>query len=109
MAVKKPKLFTMKVNELEKKRWQQIAKSRGVSLAELIRRYLDGLPIPQKKRQSKPVIKVDTDLLFQLSGIGNNLNQISRRVNQGDRFDVVMALHLIEILLERLLHAHEVP
>ncbi len=109
MAVKKPKLFTMKVDELEKKQWQQIAKSRDVSLAELIRRYLDGLPTPKKKRQPKPVINVDTDLLFQLSGIGNNINQISRRVNQCDRFDVVIELRSIEIQLERLLHAYEVP
>ncbi|MBD3792415.1 MAG: hypothetical protein IE918_09820, partial [Campylobacterales bacterium] len=48
MAVTKTKLFTMKVSTSEKIKWQQIAKDRGVTLAELIRTFLDGLPAPKK-------------------------------------------------------------
>ncbi|UAN34351.1 MobC family plasmid mobilization relaxosome protein (plasmid) [Enterobacter sp. JBIWA005] len=49
-------------------------------------------------------------LLRQLAGMGNNLNQIARRVNAGggsghDRVQVVAALMAIDAGLERLRHA----
>jgi len=107
MAVTKPKLLTMKVSPHEKIKWQQIAKDRGVTLAELIRTLLDGLPAPRKKRSTQ-YITADPRLLRELNAIGNNLNQISRRVNEGQKFDVVVELHSIEEQLTRLLNAHQV-
>jgi hypothetical protein len=49
-------------------------------------------------------------LLRQLAGMGNNLNQIARRVNAGggtghDRVQIVAALMAIDAGLERLRHA----
>ena len=49
-------------------------------------------------------------LLRQLAGMGNNLNQIARRVNAGggtghDRVQIVAALMTIDAGLERLRHA----
>lgn len=106
MAITKPKLLTMKVDADEKQRWTQIAKDRGVSLSELIRTFLNGEPTPKKKRP-KQVIEVDPDLLFELNAIGNNLNQIARRVNQGDRFDVLPLLASMEEHLTELVNAHK--
>lgn len=108
MAVKKPKLLTMKVDEEEKSRWQKLASDRGVSLAELIRTKLDDLPPPQKKRQPKPIIEVDPNLLFEVNAIGNNLNQIARRLNQGEKFDVLPLLVAIEAHLMEAVNAHKV-
>lgn len=48
-------------------------------------------------------------LLRQLAGMGNNLNQIARKVNAGgaghDRVQIVAALMAIDAGLERLRHA----
>ena len=53
---------------------------------------------------------VPQNFLRQLAGMGNNLNQIARRVNAGvgtghDRVQIVAALMAIDAGLERLRHA----
>ena len=109
MAVRKPKLLTMKVDETEKSKWAELAKSHDMSLAELIRTRLNDLKLPEaKKRKPRKVPKADPELLRQIAGIGNNLNQISRRVNEGQKFDVALELSAIEAQLRRLLDAHQV-
>jgi len=107
MAVTKPKLLTMKVDETEKQKWKQMAKERGISLAELIRTLLDGQPVPKTKRLVQ-VIEVDPELLFELNAISNNMSKLSRRVNTSERFSVLMELKSIEQMMERLLHAYKV-
>lgn len=104
MAVTKPKLLTMKVSQEEKSKWQDLAKSHKMSLAELIRSKLDNTK-PMKGTKTKTA---DPKLLRELNAIGNNLNQISRRVNENQKLDVVMELASIEAQLERLLNAHQV-
>lgn len=52
-------------------------------------------------RQSQGPVPVDPALLRQLAGIGNNLNQIARRVNSGewgpvDRVAILAALSAVE-------------
>src|SRR5690554_138187 len=52
-------------------------------------------------RQSKGPEPVDPALLRQLAGVGNNLNQLARRVNSGewgpiDRVAVIAALSAVE-------------
>jgi len=108
MAIKKPKLLTMKVDETEKARWQQISKDRGVTLAELIRTRLDDLPAPKKRRQTKPIIEVDPRLLFEVNAIGNNLNQIARINTSGEKLDVLLLLVSIEAQLVELVNARKV-
>lgn len=107
MNEKRDKLFTIKVDDEEKVKWQCKARSYDISLAELIRNRLNDLPTPKKKR-TKQIIEVDPRLLFEINAIGNNINQIGRRVNQGDQFDVIMELRSIESQLERLLNAHKI-
>ena len=108
MAIKKPKLLTMKTTDEEKAKWQKLAGDRGMTLAELIRTRLDDLPTPRKKRQPKPIIEVDPALLFEVNAIGNNINQIARRLNQGEKFDVLPTLMAMEAHLTELVNAHKV-
>lgn len=70
----------------------------------------------EKRTKQSKVIEVDPNLLRQLAGIGNNLNQIARIVNQKaktdtplDRVAVITALVGIEQELKRLYHDHKIP
>jgi hypothetical protein len=104
MSAKKTKLFTMKVTDAEKSQWQTLAKSHRVSLSELVRQNLNQTK-PKKIHRPKTV---DPELLRAINAIGNNLNQISRRLNEGQKFDAVIELSAIEEKLERVLHAHQI-
>jgi len=101
------KLFTMKIPQSKLDRYKLAAKSYALPLSQLIQKLLESQPLPKRVRQ-KPTPKVDPELVFQVAAIGNNLNQIARRVNQGDKFDVVPHLVAIEDQLEQLLNAHQV-
>ena len=94
----------MKVTQSEKSEWQILAKSYGVSLSELVRQKLS-LSKPVKKKRVKTV---DPKLLRAINAIGNNLNQISRRINEQQKFDAVVELASIEEKLERVLNAHKI-
>ena len=104
MSDKKTKLFTMKVTDAEKLEWQTLAKSHKMSLSELVRQNLNQTK-PKKAHHAKTV---DPELLRAINAIGNNLNQISRRINEGQKFDAVIELASIEDKLERVLHAHKI-
>lgn len=69
-------------------------------LAEWMREHCLA-PEGTRSRSSKAPESVDPTLLRQLAGIGNNLNQVARRVNSGewgamDRVQVVAALAAVE-------------
>ena len=74
-------------------------------LAEWLRQL--GLGEHTSRRRRVP--DVAPELLRQVSGIGNNLNQIARKVNAvgagHDRVQIVAALMAIDAGLERLRHA----
>ena len=76
----------------EKRRWQEIAENKGVSLSELVRSALGGQRL--RKRREPP--KVDPDLLRELARIGNNLNQLARAAN---RHEPVTATALLARLI----------
>jgi len=101
------KLFTMKLPQSKLERYKHFAKSYDLPLSHIIQKLLDDEPLPKRIRQ-KSTLKADPELIRQIAAIGNNLNQISRRVNQGDKFDVTVHLLSIEYQLERLLHAHQI-
>ena len=61
----------------EKRRWQEIAESKGVSLSDLVRSLLAGQRL--RKRRDPP--RVDPALLRELARLGNNLNQLARHAN----------------------------
>jgi len=83
-----------------------LGRSEGRQLATWMRQVcLDARPPRARKLPS-----VDPALLRQLASMGNNLNQIARKVNAGslaagDRVQIVAALAAIDRGLEQLRHA----
>jgi hypothetical protein len=112
MAKSKTKLFPMKVKEEKLLQYHEFARSKNLPLSEVIRRLLDNSPLPEnvpvRKEPKREYTKVDPDLVFQLSAIGNNLNQIARRLNQKEKLDILPHLVAIENQLERLMDAYQV-
>ena len=71
---------------------------------------MDEADLPDEKPARTGKLPHSPALLRQLAGMGNNLNQIARRVNAGggtghDRVQIVAALMAIDAGLERLRHA----
>lgn len=78
----------------EKRRWQEIAESKGVSLSDLVRSLLTGQRL--RKRRDPP--RVDPALLRELARLGNNLNQLAHAANRRDPITATALLaRLIEI------------
>ena len=104
MAIKKSKMFSIKVSPDELATWHNLAKDHGITLSKLIRQRLDNTqpanhPIP-KSHFLPP--SVDEKLIFQVAAIGNNLNQIARRCNSGEKVAVLQELVAIEQSLAEL-------
>jgi len=95
MSEKKTKLLTMKVTQEEKEEWQKLAASYNMSLAQFIRTQINNKPIKNKKVVYK---KADPEF----TAIGNNLNQIARKINTNEKIDVLIQLRNIEKRLEKL-------
>ena len=81
------------------------------SLASWIREIC----LNEKKTKQSRVVEVNPQLLRQLAGIGNNLNQIAKIVNQKaktntplDSIAVITALHGIEQELKRIHNDHKI-
>ena len=98
----KPKLFTMKVSPDQLDRYRELAKAHGISLSRLIKNKLDEVELPKRSTSNK----ADPDLIREIARIGNNLNQIARRCNSGDRFNVLAELRIIEKQLEEILDVY---
>ena len=58
---------------------EQIAKTYGLNVVEFIRRRA-----LQKQLPKFTMSGLQRDLLIELSRIGNNINQMSKKVNQGN-------------------------
>ncbi|WP_448687388.1 MobC family plasmid mobilization relaxosome protein [Klebsiella pneumoniae] len=73
------------------------------------RRLLERCDGKQLAARAGRLPSISPALLRQLAGMGNNLNQIARKVNAGgaghDRVQIVAALMAIDAGLERLRHA----
>ena len=113
MSEEKTKLFTMKVKQSQLEKYKEFARSKGLPLSELIKKLLDNQPlpdfIPEKKKVRKRYEPVDPDLLRQVGAIGNNINQISRKLNRGEEVvEVAAVLYSIEKQLEEIVNAHKV-
>lgn len=108
----KPKLYTMKVEQEVLEKWHEFAKSKNKPLSDIIKLLMSNQKLPKKiKQRQEPKRKYSTvnpKLLFEINAIGNNINQISRRVNESQKFDVLIELQSIEQKLERLLNAHKI-
>ena len=85
---------------------QDEALSNDKSIAQLIRDKLgiDLKTTPRSFQRSrkvrsdkKEILKADPQLLYHLSKIGTNLNQISKHLNSGNAVDRVVLTSIIEI------------
>jgi len=101
------KLFTMKIPQSKLLKYKKLAELHDLPLSQLIQKLLDGQDLPKRVRPRK-VPTADPELVRQIAAIGNNLNQIARRINRGDKFDVVPHLLTIEYALKDLLDAHQI-
>lgn len=103
MAVKRTRFLGIRVTDTEYQ--QLLERCDGRQLAAWMRQTcLDTRPARSSRLPS-----IDPVLLRQLAGMGNNLNQIARKINGGqwagaDRVQVVAALMAIDAGLERLRH-----
>jgi len=102
----------MKVEESELLKWKFYAKQKNMHLSDVIKSLMrdEELPIsiPVRKEAKRKYSNVDPLLLRELNAIGNNINQISTRINIGNRFNVLIHLREIELNLERVLDAHQI-
>lgn len=102
MTEKRTKMLTLWVTPAEHERL--LARCDSPRLAAWMRQVcLD----EKLARASKPLPTLAPELLRQLAGMGNNLNQIARRLNSGewsahDRVQVVAALLTLERELQLL-------
>ena len=85
------------------------ALNNGMSIAQLVRHKLGidlkdtpkALQRPRKVRSDKrEVTRADPQLLYHLSKIGTNLNQISKHLNSGNVVDSIVISSLNEIQQE---------
>ncbi len=76
-----------------------MADELGISLAELFRKSVGtSIENSREKKNEKRVHKVaDPQLIYEVNKIGNNLNQISKHLNQGQKIDFEILNLLIEI------------
>ncbi len=98
----------VKINLTEEhyKELQEEALSNDTSIAKLIRDKLgiDLKDTPKALQRSrkvrsdkKEIVKADPQLLYHLSKIGTNLNQISKHLNSNNAVDRVVLSTIIEI------------
>lgn len=104
MAQKRTKMLTLWVTEDEHRRL--LERCDGKQLAAWMRQVC----LEEKPARAGRLPSLSPALLRQLAGMGNNLNQIAKRVNTGgasghDRVQVVAALMAIDAGLENLRHA----
>lgn len=104
MSTKRDKMLTMWVTQDEHQRL--LDRCGDKQLAAWMRQTcLDERPARTRKLPS-----LDPALMRQLAGLGNNLNQIARKMNAGqwsgmERVNMLAALMSIDAGLERLGHA----
>ena len=106
MTEKRTKEIKVRLTEAEHA--QLLERSQKARLAEWMREYCLGAAT-KRPRVSPP--KVDPALLRQLAGIGNNLNQTARRLNEldiprADRLAALVNLGGIERELAAIRAAH---
>ncbi len=96
------KVIKVRVSDAEHRRLQSLA--TRPELARWMREHCLGADTRRRRGDPPPA---DPAWLRQLAGIGNNLNQIARRLNAGDwgpadRLQVIAALSSVERSLDAL-------
>lgn len=102
----KDKRINIKVTSTERRQWQDMAKAKDMTVADLIRDALgrEKVGIAPRSRASR---KADPVLIANLARIGNNLNQIAKWANtyksNAESVEIIAGLMAIEKNLSFLL------
>ena len=93
---------TIRFTEDEAKRLEAIARAKGIPVAELIRKKVLDLPVPDRISPKKLAKRLEEfrKLLYEVNKIGVNLNQIARHCNKYREVDCEVLVQLIEIKRE---------
>jgi hypothetical protein len=76
----------------------QIADEKGITKAKLIRDFLGAKIADEREPKRKRIHKTaDPKLLYHLSKIGGNLNQIAKHLNEGNKLDFQVLSELVAI------------
>ncbi len=107
--IKREKIIKVRVTPEEHETLKHL--STKVQLAEWMRESCLNYGQGDLVARAKGPLPVDPELLRQLAGIGNNMNQIGRKVNAGewgpsDRIQIIAALAAIERELAELRALH---
>lgn len=112
--VAKDKQLKVRLTDEEFIKLKKHADHEGITMANFARRQL-ALDVvsrsPTGHRHYRKFTPVDPDLIRQISRLGNNLNQIARRVNQGGfdaPLDLLELLLIIDRRLKQVLNAHQI-
>ena len=100
MSIKKRTCtLATKVSPEEAEKIKQIAEAKGLTISELIRRSVLGLPIPERMSPEKLVKKneVFRKYLGEVNKIGVNINQVARYCNQYREVDALVLECLVSI------------
>ncbi|HFT2752586.1 TPA: MobC family plasmid mobilization relaxosome protein [Klebsiella quasipneumoniae] len=89
---KRTKEIKIRMTETEHQRL--LERCDRIHLAEWLRQ----LGLGEQTARKRPVPDVAPELLRQVSGMGNNLNQIARRLNQSDSLTPSERVSLLSIL-----------
>ena len=89
---KRTKEIKIRMTETEHQRL--LERCDRLHLAEWLRQ----LGLGEQTSRKRPVPEVAPELLRQISGMGNNLNQIARRLNQSDSLTPSERVSLLSIL-----------
>ena len=107
--------LTVRLSSDELERVRNIATQAGYSMSEYARSFLLSkattleIKAPTIPHRRKSSTTIDPSLIYQLARIGNNLNQLARRVNSSgmEGYQIQIIAHLITI--ERTLFSFLLP
>ena len=105
----KPVKMTVKVSPDVYAKWKSKAKFLGITLSDMVRQAVDKGEIVGRRKCGRRYAPVDPLLIRELASMGNNLNQIARKLNMGTDPDTNMleSLKEIEKRLKEILAKHK--
>ena len=80
----------MKMTPAEKEKYSEIAKSNDMSLSEYFRSLIEKEKISKKK--------TDPKVARMIAGIGNNINQIAKKINSNPNLTTIEKVEFLKQL-----------
>jgi len=89
---------TVRFSPEEAEKLELIAKAKGITVSELIRNSVLGIPIPERISPERLIKRnrLFGSLLYEINKIGVNLNQITKHCNQYREVDILVLEKVVE-------------